>query len=325
MKSRLRLPLLAVAGTLAVGLIVSACGGGSGSSDVDNGDDTSGIGALPTPGPGGYAVVLSTADLAVGQSRVAFVIFKDDVPVTDTPAFVRFFKIGANNQSQLKGSAPIPWAPLGVGSAGDHGDHNDTELTGVYYVNIAFDEVGQWGIGVSLGDKLDEKGEVRLALEVRSKSQAPSVGSKAISVQSLTVRDAPLKAIDTSPEPDEAFHQLSIADALASGKPSVIAFATPSFCETRTCGPAMEIIGEAAKLFQGKVNFVHVEPYKLDAEGLLAFGPGNQRQLVEAGVAWGLPTEPWVFVIDASGTVVARFEGPYTLEELGAALEGVAP
>ena len=90
-------------------------------------------------------------------------------------------------------------------------------------------------------------------------------------------------------------------------------------------GPSMEIVSEAAKTFQGKVNFVHVEPYKLDAEGVLAFGPGNQRQLVEAGVAWGLPTEPWVFVVDASGTVVARFEGPYTLEELGAALEGVAP
>ncbi|HMS90215.1 MAG TPA: hypothetical protein PKE56_17330, partial [Acidimicrobiales bacterium] len=36
------------------------------------------------------------------------------MPVTDTPAFVRFFKIGANNQSTLVGSGPIPWAPLGI-------------------------------------------------------------------------------------------------------------------------------------------------------------------------------------------------------------------
>lgn len=324
MKSRLRLLVLVFAAAVGAGLLAGACGNGSGDKG-DNGDDTSGIGALPTPGPGGYAVVLSTADLAVGQSRVAFVIFKGEVPVTDTPAFVRFFKIGANNQSTLKGSGMIPWAPLGVDSTEDHGAHNDTELTGVYYVNVPFDEAGQWGIGVSLGDKLDETGEVRLAIEVRTKSQAPAVGSKAISVKSLTLRDAPLKAIDTSPEPDEAFHQLSIAEALASGKPSVIAFATPSFCETRTCGPSMEVVSEAAKTYQGKVNFVHVEPYKLDKDGVLAFGPGNQRQLVEAGVAWGLPSEPWVFVIDASGTVVARYEGPYTLEELMAALEGVAP
>lgn len=324
MKSRVRVLLFALAAVAATALLAAACGGDS-SGDSGGEDEVTNPGALPTPGPGGYSVVLSTADLAVGQARVAFVIFKDEVPVTDTAAFVRFFKIGANNQSTLKGSGPIPWAPLGVDSTEDHGAHNDTELTGVYYVNIAFDEAGKWGLGVSLGDKLDEKGEVRLAIEVRAKSQAPSVGSKAISAKNLTLRDAPLGAIDTSPEPDEAFHQLSIADALASGKPSVIAFATPSFCETRTCGPSMEVVTEAAKVYQGKVNFVHVEPYKLDSEGVLTFGPGNQRQLVEAGVAWGLPSEPWVFVVDASGTVVARYEGPYTLEELLTALEGVAP
>ncbi|MGE0600668.1 MAG: TlpA family protein disulfide reductase [Dehalococcoidia bacterium] len=324
MKSRSYLLLLVLAAVFGGALLAAACGDGSG--DSDEGDDgATNPGGLPTPGPGGYSVVLSTADLAVGQSRVAFVIFKDEVPVTDTPAFVRFFKIGANNESTLKGSAPIPWAPLGVDSTEDHGTHNDTGLTGVYYVNIAFDEEGQWGIGVSLGDELDEKGEVRLAMEVRPKSQAPGVGSKAISVDSLTLDDAPLKAIDTSPEPDESFHQLSIAEALASGKPSVIAFATPSFCETRTCGPSMEVVSEAAAAFQGKVNFVHVEPYKLDSEGVLQFGSGNQRQLIEAGIAWGLPSEPWVFVVDSNGTVVARFEGPYTLEELMAALEGVAP
>lgn len=323
MKTRVRVLLLALAAVAAIGLIGAACGDGSGDSGGD--DEVTNPGALPTPGPGGYSVVLSTADLAVGQSRVAFVIFKDDKPVTDASAFVRFFKIGANNQSTLVGSGPIPWAPLGVDSTEDHGAHNDTELTGVYYVNIPFDEAGKWGLGVSLGDKLDDTGEVRIAMDVRAKSQAPSVGSKAISAKSLTLRDAPLKAIDTSPEPDEAFHQLSIADALASGKPSVIAFATPSFCETRTCGPSMEVVTEAAQTFQGEVNFVHVEPYKLDSEGVLQFGPGNQRQLVEAGIAWGLPSEPWVFVVDASGTVVARYEGPYTLEELLGALEGVAP
>jgi len=322
MKSRPLAFPLTLAAAIAVALLTAACGGGSDDSD---GGATPGLGALPTPGPGGYAAVFTTNDLAVGQSRVGFVIFKGDNPVTDTPAFVRFFKIGANNQSTLVGSGPIPWAALGVNSTEDHSTHNETELTGVYYVNVPFDEAGNWGVGISLGDKLDEKGEVRIAIKVQAKSRAPGIGSKAVSVDSLTLADAPLKAIDTSPEPDEAFHKLSIADALAAGKPSVIAFATPSFCETRTCGPAMEIVAEAAKTFQGKVNFVHVEPYKLDSEGVLKFGPGNERQLVEAGIAWGLPTEPWVFVVDARGTVVARFEGPFALEELGAVLEGVAP
>lgn len=323
MTSRPRTLSLAFLATLAVAFVSAACGGGG--SDDSGGDATTEVGALPTPGPGGYAAVLTTNDLAVGQSRVGFVIFKGEVPVTDTPSFVRFFKIGANNQSTLVGSGPIPWAPLGINSTEDHGTHNETELTGLYYVNVPFDQAGNWGIGISLGDKLDEKGEVRLAIRVRDKPQAPGIGNKAISVDSLTLEDAPLRAIDTSPEPDEPFHRLSIADALASGKPSVIAFATPSFCETRTCGPVMEILGEAAKTFQGKVNFVHVEPYKLDSQGVLQIGSGNQRQLIEAGIKWGLPTEPWVFVVDAGGTVVARFESVFALEELTFALQGVAP
>lgn len=313
--------VFALAAGLAVALVSAACGGGS---DDSGGEATTEVGALPTPGPGGYAAVLTTNDLAVGQSRVGFVIFKGEVPVTDTPSFVRFFKIGANNQSTLVGSGPIPWASLGINGGEDHSTHNETELTGLYYVNVPFDEAGNWGIGISLGDKLDEKGEVRLAIQVQAKSQAPGVGQKAISVDSLTLDDAPLKAIDTSPKPDEAFHKLSIADALASGKPSVIAFATPSFCQTRTCGPVMEIVGAAAKTFEGKVNFVHVEPYKLDSEGVLQFANGNQRQLIEAGIKWGLPTEPWVFVVDGKGTVVARFESVFALEELVFALQGVA-
>ena len=324
MKLRSRVTTLALIATVAAGIVLAACGDGA-SSDGPAAEATTEIGALPTPGPGGYAAVLTTNDLAVGQSRVGFVVFKGEVPVTDASAFVRFFKIGANNQSTLVGSGPIPWAPLGITSAEDHSAHNETELTGLYYVNVPFDEAGNWGIGISLGDKLDEKGEVRLAVKVQAKSQAPGVGSKAISVDTLTLDDAPLKAIDTSPQPDEAFHRLSIADALASGRPSVIAFATPSFCETRTCGPVMEILAEAAKTFERKVNFVHVEPYKLDSDGVLQLGAGNQRQLVEAGIKWGLPTEPWVFVVDGKGTVVARFESVFALEELRAALDGVAP
>jgi len=36
---------------------------------------------------------------------------------------------------------------------------------------------------------------------------------------------------------------------------------------------------------------------------------------------WGLDTEPWVFVLDADGKVVARFSGPLSPTELLASLE----
>jgi hypothetical protein len=37
--------------------------------------------------------------------------------------------------------------------------------------------------------------------------------------------------------------------------------------------------------------------------------------------AYGLPTEPWVFVVGTDGRVVARFEGAFSAKELNAAID----
>ena len=38
--------------------------------------------------------------------------------------------------------------------------------------------------------------------------------------------------------------------------------------------------------------------------------------LAPAVAEWGLPTEPWVFVVGADGVILGRFEGLVTREEL---------
>ena len=50
----------------------------------------------------------------------------------------------------------------------------------------------------------------------------------------------------------------------------------------------------------------------------------GQLQLVPAAVQWGLPDEPWIFVVDASGKVTAKFEGAVGSDELTAAIAAVA-
>ena len=40
-------------------------------------------------------------------------------------------------------------------------------------------------------------------------------------------------------------------------------------------------------------------------------------------VEWGLPNEPWVFVVDSEGIVTHRFEGVLDGAELAAALDRV--
>jgi hypothetical protein len=54
------------------------------------------------------------------------------------------------------------------------------------------------------------------------------------------------------------------------------------------------------------VDFLHVEVYAGFNEA--GFEP-DVDHLVPAVVAFGLPTEPWVFVMDEQGVVMGRFDG----------------
>ncbi|MEX0682406.1 MAG: hypothetical protein WD904_09855 [Dehalococcoidia bacterium] len=40
---------------------------------------------------------------------------------------------------------------------------------------------------------------------------------------------------------------------------------------------------------------------------------------------WRLQSEPWVFIVDADGTIAAKLDGLVTLEEMEAALDDASP
>jgi hypothetical protein len=60
------------------------------------------------------------------------------------------------------------------------------------------------------------------------------------------------------------------------------------------------------------VEFIHMEIYE-DNELEQGF-----REQVRA---WDLPTEPWLFTVDADGEVAARIEGAFSPGELERAVE----
>ncbi len=94
-------------------------------------------------------------------------------------------------------------------------------------------------------------------------------------------------------------------------------FATPRFCQTAVCAPTLDAVKEMRSDFPG-VNFVHVEVYDLAASG---DATSVQDLVVHPAVEeWGLPTEPWVFVVDRNGLIAGRFEGMVAPEELRALL-----
>ena len=85
----------------------------------------------------------------------------------------------------------------------------------------------------------------------------------------------------------------------------MVVFATPAFCVSATCGPQLSELGKVKEQFGGRANFVHVEVFK---DPHLITGGRPTAGLVPAVEEWGLPTEPWVFVVDARGLISAKFE-----------------
>lgn len=188
------------------------------------------------------------------------------------------------------------------------------DVVGLYLVRATFDQEGTWWV------RLRPEGygpTPPAAFTVSATDVVPGVGDPAPVVETRTLADHPIEEISSDDEPDPALYQMSLDDALSSGHPTVVVFATPAFCVSQTCGPMLDQVKAVAPAHPG-ANFLHVEIYEnLDAMSTV------ELIIVPAVTAWGLPSEPWVFVMDAEGIIVARFEGAMLPEELEAALEAV--
>jgi hypothetical protein len=104
----------------------------------------------------------------------------------------------------------------------------------------------------------------------------------------------------------------------------MVFFATPAFCQTGFCGPTVELVKSIAREYEGRVAYVNVEPYVLHetVDGLRpTLDADGHLQPVAAARDFGIPVEPYLFVVDAEGRVFAKYEGVVGADELRAALE----
>ena len=148
-------------------------------------------------------------------------------------------------------------------------------------------------------------------------SVVPEVGDEAPLSKTPTGTDGDdLTAISTDLEPDPRLYQLSIDEAVTNGRPTVVAFATPAFCQTALCGPTLEIVKEVTS-DRDDLDVVHVEPFELEAARNGSLVP------IETMSEWHLATEPWVFVVDADGLISASFEGILGPNEIQTAIDAL--
>lgn len=185
------------------------------------------------------------------------------------------------------------------------------ESVGVYAMEgMVFDQPGNWEVEVV--GKLNGKDFItRAAFKVSQTPELPAPGDAAPRTENLLpgAKDAPVKAIDSRAEedgtvPDPALHKLTVAAAIAQGKPTIVVVSTPVYCVSQFCGPITDAVDKIAGEFAGKANFVHIEVWR-DFE---------KQNLNRAAAEWMYPDgsedarEPWVFLIDKDGNIAQRWD-----------------
>ena len=301
------LTALAFLGALAL----AGCGGGSDDASSETTAESSanqeGSRTVTAPswavpyfkkaGPEG-AAIMASSDYAVGQNRVSFLLIRDDNSVVRVPAADVYYQPTENGPTKRTVAKLVP---IGVGESATGPD----EVKEIYVANVDLPKTGKHWFVVQPRGVAFQGFQI---LDVKAKPEAVAIGERPPASDNPTTATQPADRITTARPPDTALLKFSVADSLAKGIPFVVAFATPTYCESRTCGPTVDVVEATRKRYEKQgIRFIHIEIYEGN-------NPGNGvNQWV---TEWRLPTEPWVYVVDDQGVVRDRFEGAVSVGEL---------
>lgn len=189
------------------------------------------------------------------------------------------------------------------------------DAIGLYLAEVPFDRPGTWQIGFSIST--GEPTEPFL-IDIQAEPATTALGEPAPLVETPTIPSASIENLTTDHDPMLSLYEMSLDTALSNGRKTVVIFATPAYCTSAACGPMLAQTKDMAEQYVD-VNFLHVEVYGGFNEP--GFAP-DADHLVPSVVAFGLPSEPWVFVMDERGVVTGRFDGVLGAGEVESLLGG---
>jgi hypothetical protein len=184
----------------------------------------------------------------------------------------------------------------------------------VYSTQLNFPSDGEWRIAALVKENDEIKGTLLPSAVVGEFSQIPRPAQKAPKIHTPTPADVggDLAKITTRIPPDTQ-NRVDYAEVLGK-EPILLLFATPQFCQSRVCGPVVDVAEQAKQEYGDKAAFIHMEIYK----------DNDPSKGVRSQVrAFNLPSEPWLFAINRHGTVSAVIEGAFGLERLTAVVKKV--
>jgi len=282
-------------------LLVAAC-----SSDSDDPI----ISSEQQAGGPEYSGVIVTTDMAVGVSRIMFgVVNRDGMPELSTSSDVKVYSLvpreDARELKQSLTASFVNW-PTTVG--------------GVFVADLDLDTAGAYELDISFTSSIGTPIFAQTSFLLKEEPSTPALGSAAPASVTHTALTDDISHITSSPVPDPDLYELSIHEALQQDKPVVIVFATPAFCVSATCGPQVGELTKVKESVGDRANYIHVEVFE---EPHLVEGARPTGGLVPAVEEWGLPTEPWTFIIDSQGLVRAKFEQFTTASEIESKLREI--
>ena len=296
----------ATPGAVPAGSAAAGCDGGS-------------FAGWPKPGQvttSGIIPVLASSEKLVGRTRLLFALVDDqNRPIADASLGVEiaFYDLCSDPATATQTVTPaFEWGIVGSRA--------------FYVATPELSRPGPWGAAVTVRDPATGTTTgAKLQFSVSAGGSGPRVGDPAPSVRTRTLADAggDVRQVSSDPNPNPAFYETSLDAALAAKEPFVLAFITPAFCRSAQCGPTMEVVKAAVK--EAPIRVVAVEPYEL------VYQDGRLQPVlkdgsfvpVEAANVYGIPTEPWLFVVGADGTIASSFEAVVGEQELASAIRAV--
>jgi hypothetical protein len=267
-------------------------------------------GAKPTK----LVIAPAAQSFVVGENRYPFGVFTPGNEQVDGADVALYFAKG--EKGPVTGPLPARVETLEVKPAYRAAGEDPDQAKNVYVVpKVDFDKKGPW-VAVAM---IKGKGGLeasRVPSPVAGENSVPEVGEKAPLIHTPTAADVggDLAKIDTR-IPHDQMHQVDFADVVGKD-PIVLVFATPALCQSRVCGPVVDVAQQVADEYKGKADFIHMEVYN-DNE----ISKGIRPQLQ----AFNLETEPWTFLIDRNGVIRDRIDGAYGVAELEQAMRTIVP
>lgn len=261
---------------------------------------------------GGLEALLATTVLDVGTQRVAFLLTSPEALIKVPEVEVTSVFLGDGGTARETKRAGFHLWPYGV--------------RGSYGTEMTFDRPGPWRLDIVV-DSEAVQGQAHVLVDVSGRSGVPQIGAIPPLSLNKTLRSVGnLEKLTTDYSPDPDLYQLTVADAVATGQPAVVVFASPAFCTSPTCGPQTDTVSELKEGYKGQASFIHIEVYDNPDQ---IQGDLSRAVLTQAVHDWGIGSTPgylnesWTFVLARDGRIAQRFEGFATLEELEEALRAV--